>query len=366
MKKTVSTLALAMTLALPSFATAEVSASGEVYLGYGDKDGTGTVSAGAFLYGDVNVKGDFGAEGGTGYGFSLDFDISIDEDSSPNASAELDDLTVYVDFGEGGKLSYTTESRCHAGAVPWIDGDLIGNDTDPRGYADSVHTRIGGKLRCVGYVPVVSSGVVKGVKTDGYFKYENKFGKLKTNLYFDPTQEAEGFAAASTITDMAEWEIEMDYNFGKVIGRVNYTELEDIGLWAIFPMPKQGLFSFIRYEEQLAAASASYRWTVFSQWRAKDMGIFKGGTLVYQTNEANDTGYVLQANFGDKDWDASIAFDEDGDYAIEGSYKVRDNVKVVAGYDGGCASGACFNQNDGFGGAAAQDATWELGVKMSF
>ena len=306
--------------------------------------------------------------------------MSISIHSTPSGEdfeASLDGLTIYADFGDGGRLSYTTEGRCFAGAVPWIDGDLIEHNTLVDGFTDSVHTRIGGKARCVGYnPPTIDGGAPFGALTDGYFVYTNSVGQFTGTLYFDPTEtvtspiDGTGYDETATLTGVSQWEVELQYNFGPVIGRAQYNELEDLTLWAIFPMPQQGLFSFIRYEDQLAEDTGSgnyHRWTFFSQWRTMDLGAFRGVTAIYQADDSTEgTGWVLQANFGGSDWNASFAFDKDYDFAIEGSYAINDMTSIEFGYDGGCDAGDCFNANAGFGSAAAQSATWAVALAMTF
>jgi hypothetical protein len=378
--KTCNKISYALALCMaPVMASAEVTFGGEVTLGFGDTHATGTVDG--FAHVDLQAAGEHTASGDLTIGFDLNADLSYNAVGDGEMDLRLDTLegaTVYLDFGDGGRLSYATGSRCGAGRSPWIDGDIIGDNIHPQGGGDSVHTRIGGKFRCVGATPAVRDLSIQPApfvaRTEGYLLYENSAQELDYWAVYDPTRrlygsnpESGSYDATAALPGMAEWEVGATYNFGPVVGSLAYNDLDDVDVRMIFPMRDIGLTTVLRYEDRLSEPGNSHRFTISANWRARDMGAFKGIRAIYQTDDSVEgDGFVVQANFGASDWSASVALDKDGDYAMEGSYDINETLAIEFGYSSGCSAGDCFNGNAGMVNAAAQSSSWAVGLTAEF
>lgn len=379
MKKLRNLGVAAMLAAAPGMALADFQFSGEGTLGYGDLRGTGRTDGFAHL--DLRAVYDYEI----GSGITFGFDINADGTYNPTGNEDFDfrldtrdGATVYVDFGAGGRLSYSTASRCGPGRAPFIDGDIIDDRTNPTGGGDSVHPGIASKFRCVGATPPVRDVSIQPrpfeARTQGYFLYENTINKLDVWAAYDPTQELYGtnpysgkYDKDDSLTGMAEWEVGARYDFGLFTASLAYTDLDNIDARVRIPMRKIGLTAVLRYEELLNASGNNYRGQAILLWRPKNLGVFKGIRAHYQFDDSPQKhGHVLQLNFGAKKWFASIAADQDGDFALEGAYKLNDKSSVRFGYDAGCDAGECFDANNGFLNAPTQSASWVIGYSRKF
>lgn len=56
--------------------------------------------------------------------------------------------------------------------------------------------------------------------------------------------------------------------------------------------------------------------------------------------------WMIDARFGQGDWELGLAYEGQGNFAAEGAYRVNDNLSLVAGFDSG------FDTGDGWSAAS--------------
>lgn len=400
MQKTTIQAIIAATITIaPIAAKAELTFSGSITAGYVsgyDEQNSFPFNpvittphvnqSGAFVLGDFGINYEGAFEGGTA-GFKIDLDVGSFEYSDPDASI-LDDYTLFLDLEEYGRLEFTSENRVVPWQAPFIDGNLINADENNfyGGGTYSVMTGIPGAFRGVGF-----AGAGNYVTKD-YLKYSNKFGAVGFEAFYDPNIGGEtvygGTAASTSLSGYSEWELGISYaKPGKFKLSANVNDQEDIKLGAVIPVPSANLAFIANYERlgstfanPLGAGPASFavegytRRTAAVDWKPKDLGYFKGGVFVYQdrstpTTTGDNSGYVVQAKFGDKKWSATFAMDDEGDFAAEGSYAFSDNLDFLVAYDAGCGASDCFNSSApgaGAGAAPASAESIEIALRYKF
>jgi hypothetical protein len=355
---------IVMTCSTPAFADLDVSGTGFVGWGNDYLDGEGLI-----LRSDINVSGSHELVGGPELGFSVDVDVVYnDEDKTEEFEAKLDDITIYADFGAGGKLSYSTEHNCAYGMESYIDGDVTRGDYS----SNPVHTKIGSRFRCIGYMGLMKDddgGFFYGYTND-YLEYENKFGDVSVDLLWDWDRDYDDTVDAKTFYDDASptFEANVKYALPFATLGVKVNDLKDYGVNAYIPIKSANL-SIYAYHDVIGTDwpnGVNYVNGGVVWWRPQNLGIFKGGQVSVR-HAGDDLGHVVQADFGNNVWNAHFAMDQDSDWAFEGGYKISDSLEIQAGYDSGYAQGEgtdidLVNPAD----LVARDSAWEIGLRFTF
>ncbi|MEN8833534.1 hypothetical protein [Pacificibacter sp.] len=354
MNKFMTTCAFVALIA-PAAAVADVKTGGEVYLGYGNQGYHGDGMLGEI---STYVMGDHTLDNGYVLEFKAQATLRTDQDMIGGLNDDNIDLSLSLDMQSAGKLSFTTFNE---GGYPWATGDVKDRGT----YAVFPTVR-------KAYQEVFDSTTVNGVATDRemMFKYENRFGKLGVELITDPTRT---FGSSTNLDDdempTSEIELTLPTDFG--IYSIEANDIKDVRAQVVYPIRKAGVTLIASHE--LHGESDRTRTRMTAIYRAKNMGVFKGVFLTHGFDQDSNSKTVFNTNWGGENWNAKIATDSDGDYAIEAGYDISDNLSLLAGYDSGVTNPGGPNSTGhdpanpiapAF--AAARDAAFEIGLKLTF
>lgn len=355
-------------LLIPAATQAEINTHGSVYLGYGNVGAGGEEGAIGVL--NLNFDGKHQLNDSVALTFKGDLYTQSNKDDLAYMFDDTYDVELGLDFGDWGKFSYSTYARCDAQRPGWVDGDL-GN-----GGSIAVHPRIAPKYRCVGgSVPIFNAGPLV-VDANDYFSYTLHRGPFGMEIYYDPNLNYDDWSGddARTVVNMTvpgdgdlppEAEINLSYAFPKVIVFAGANDLGDWFARSIVPVPSAGLA--IIYEHQYQDAHENQHSDVLVlDWKPENMGLLKGVQTIYVRDET-DSNMVVSTNFGTDQWTFGLAGDLDGDFAMEGSYQLTDNLEFLVGADTG------FDDGDGFDfagfpppSADSRGGSFELGLRMNF
>lgn len=327
-------------LVLPNVAPAEMKFGGEVVLGYGDVD-KGPIDHGTQgSYGilDLTLENEHDL-GGVGLKWNLRGRGRSDQDDIGKVEANYIDAAVEFDFGTGGKLGFTTFVESYD-QKPWADGDLFNRGS-------------------VGVFPVLrkqfdgvrdsqfTSGGPSGQKVDPdlLLTYSNDFGRVGFEFTANVLGKWDGRKGSQMANNgdnfaLAEAKLTLPTK-GYGIYSAEFNDIGDIQAQVVYPMRERGLTFIGRYSIN-EGHFEQYRANLVAIYRAKDMGYFKGAFLAHAFNDDANRS-VLNLKFGKNKWEANIAGDTDGDFALEGSYSFTDNTSLLFGWDNG------FNNSGGPG-----------------
>lgn len=357
----------AFLVAIPAMASAEMKLGGSVYLGYGNNRPDG--SEGATAIGRLTFEGTEPL-GAASLFYHGELILRSDRDDLSYLRDEPYEIELGIDFGRGGKLSLSTYPRCGALPNAWPDGDL--NDSGNV----AVHARLPPQFRCIGGDINIAAAGGRAVDTDVYLKYSNSLGPFGVEIYADPWQSYDGWRGddARSITNSTgpgtgdlppEAEIELSYATSFGIFKAGFNALGDKTAKYILPIPSVGLTMVLDHQNRDAPGNHVINVLVVD-WQNKNHPWFRGLWGIYLKDTADENA-VLGLNFGQNDWNLSLGADADGDWALEGGVKLRDNIELVAGADSG------FDFGDGMDfnvfppdAVPARGKAWEIGLRMTF
>lgn len=159
--------------------------------------------------------------------------------------------------------------------------------------------------------------------------YSNKFGKLGVEILANPLGTFDGTEVAGA----AKVEATLKYPTSKGIYSVRLNDQKDVELQVVLPLREQGL-TLIACHAINEGDWDDSRSNLIAMYRAKNMGVFKGGMIAHAMEDGNQRT-VLNLNFGYEDFGLKLAGDTDGDFAVEGSYAFSEATSVKFGWDNG-------------------------------
>ena len=272
-----------------------------------------------------------------------------------------------MDFGVYGKLSYSSVNRCNTETGPWLDGDFIRDDSD------NIHVAILPRYRCVGGDQLLLATGAVSTDANDYFKYENQFGPIGLQVYYDDGLDYGKFSGDDALAvnnpsgpeRPAQSEIVLSYGGSVGFVEVSFNDLGDFHFLGIKPLPSD--FSIIAmYSQMDADVSDNKLYDIGLFWAPKNLGFFKGGMLIHEADKNNGIT-ILRADFGNELIDASFALDDQSDFASEVSYHLSDNASILFGYDNGFDTGDGVDERISVAAPApGRGSSWELGIQFTF
>jgi hypothetical protein len=360
MKKRIRTTALIACGALSLTAVqaqADLTFTKEAYLGWGnagDHDGAlGVLTLGA--------AGEQHLDGGAVITYRGQLRLRSDQHDIGDIDSHPVDVELGLDLQEWGKLSFTTFSD--HGHFPWADGEIM-NRGDVAVFPD-----IAPRYRPVGGISTFHGSDFFRAEGDSKLTYENHIGAVQVKLIADPVYSYGGMGRSKTdaagFDDLPRAEARLVLPTAHGIFSLDGNDLGDIRYSAIFPIHGSGV-TFIAGQQVQAGDWAGKQTDLILDFKAPGDGLFKGVWAIY-SDVPDDYNALVSVRFGRDAWEASAAVDEDGDAAIEGSYKVNKMATLYAGWDSGHAAWQGFDFNM-FPppSAAARGAAVEIGLRMTF
>ena len=285
-------------------------------------------------------------------------DLPADMDDPLNVELALE--TAYGTFG------YSTYHRCAGVGFPWTDGD-VGN----LGSAN-IHPWVPGTYRCAGGIAVYAGE--GGLGGDDHFFYRNQLGGLSVNAWYDHDLNYENIDRRGVDTldgeDAPKFEAEVAYDFGPLRAFAGKNDVGDYKLGFSAPVGQTGVNVSYEYNH-LDAATVMTGHVLTAMYMPKNPGILRviRADAWHVESETGDTydNWMVDVRFGQGDWELGIGYEGQGNIAVEGAYKVTDNLSLVAGFDNG------FDDGDGWSAAygpptavPSREGSYEIGLKMSF
>jgi len=282
---------------------------------------------------------------------------------------DMDDpLNVEVALETGlGTVGYSTFHRCGGVGFPWTDGD-VGNLGSANIYPWWPTTT----FRCAGGISVYD-GV--GLGADDHFFYRNQIGGLSIKAWYDPDLNYENIDRRGVATvdgeEAPRYEGELAYDAGFARVLVGANDVGDYKFGVSAPVRDTGVSVSYEYDHYDSEALAMNGQTFTAIYVPQNAGIFRSVRAdFYHVKDENggiyDT-FTVDTRFGRDNWELGVAIESQGNIAIEGSYKLRDNLSIVAGWDNG------FHDGDGWSAkygppvtAPGRGDSYEIGVKMTF
>ena len=323
---------------------------------YGDNDFLGAAKlnfSGAAPMGDVRAT----IRGEVNYRTDMD-DLPPDFDDTVNVEVALE--TGIGTFG------YSTYHRCAGVGFPWTDGD-VGN----LGSAN-IHPWVPPTFRCAGGIGVYFAD--GGLAADDHFFYKHNIGKFAVNAWYDPDLNFEGEDRSDVDTVDGEpapsFEADVTYDAGFARFMLGGNDRGDYKAKVTVPVAQTGLELAYEYNK----TKAGLEWDghiVTAMYFAKPGSILRmvRADAWYVENELGDTfdNWMVDVRLGQGDWELGLAYEGQGNFAAEGSYKINDSLSLVAGYDNGFETGDGWSA--AFGPATSvpgRGDSYEIGLKMTF
>ncbi|WHZ38054.1 hypothetical protein [Sagittula sp. MA-2] len=367
----------------PPLTFGEIEVSGTAFVGY-SSDGYG--QEGAILRSDINLKGAYDFHNGITIGFSTDIDL-IAKGDNPYAvpvngpSAYIDDYTIWADFGQYGKLSYTTEGNCVSEDAPWIDGEIYSENNT------SIWHLIAPNFRCVGGVAPLLAFPGYAIPADGYFKYEFKYDRFGLEILYDHDlsftdhisgQTFEGDETATVFggESPAQAQVILNYRFDFATVSVGANDLDDRFFRLIKFMPQYDLL-LIGTREWRKGDEKDPLTVLLADWSPKNLGLFRGAAFEAYLDDSDPQhteSYIGQLKFGTDIWQTGFSVDSEGNWAMEAAYELSPKTRLLLGYDAGLNGS---NGKDrfysgspdpdlGWRDALDRGPAWEFGLEYTF
>lgn len=335
--------------------------NGEVLLTYGN---THYGSSDALAAAKLNFTGatDIGSARATVRG---EVNLRSDIDSLPSDMDDMLNIEAALETGIG-TFGYSTYHRCAGVGFPWTDGD-VGN----LGSAN-IHPWVPPTFRCAGGLSVyIPEG---GLAADDHFFYRHNVGNLSINAWYDPDLSYDGTGRKGVATvdgeDAPTFEAELAYMMGKTRLMVGANDMGDKKASIMTPVGDTGLNLGYEYNQLNGAVqfdghilTAMYFPKTPSALRMIRADVWH----VENALGATFDNWLIDARFGKGDWELGVAYEGQGNFAVEGAYKIRDNMSIVAGFDSGFDTGDGWSATSGPPtSVAGRDASYEIGIKMTF
>jgi hypothetical protein len=292
--------------------------------------------------------------------------LRTDTDDLPTDMDDVYNLEIALETGALGTFGYSTYHRCAGVGFPWTDGD-VGN----LGSAN-IHPWVPPTYRCAGGLQVyLPQGALDA---DDHFFYRNQIGGLRINAWYDHdlnyahTDQSAGITIDGELAP--EFELELGYDAKFAMFMLGGNDVGDRKAGIMVPLGQSGFTVGYEYNH-LDAATEMTGQIVNVDYRPTSPSILRNVRATYWLVEAaggaSFENWMIDARFGHKDWELGVAYEGQGNFAMEGAYKLRDNLSIVAGYDSG------FDTGDGWSGAfgpatsvPGRGDSYEIGVKLTF
>lgn len=354
-------LATAMLVATtPGMAFAEWSFEGSSIAGAGNHG----LKSGA--YGIVTATGSYRTTFDNGFEGHASATLTARSFQKRADYLESDYLTfdLGVDMGSFGKLSIGNQRSL--GQRPWADGILFNHGSA------SVHPTAQLPVRRVDDTFVLlEDGVRKKTRPLAVIRYANTQGPLSYFVNINPIDRYRGGFDGDELLDETPWiEARLAVKTGFGTYGLLATDLRDYSLsaeYAVAPGTRLELFHEWRDSNPDIKRDA----VVLNYRRPQaEPGLFRGLIAgIYDTPQTRSG--LLGVTFGGPDWQVMVAadkaLDRDVNVAIEGNYKLADNMTLYAALDGGHGR---FEGHDSFRSppvsAPARGRAAEIALKIDF
>lgn len=338
--------------------------SGEVLLTYGNTQYSDNEYLGLAR---LNAEGrkDFGA---VALKYRGELTYRTDMEDLP---ADMDDpynVDIGLDMGGFGTLGYSTYHRCAGVGFPWTDGD-VGN----LGSAN-MHPWVPSTYRCAGGLDVVAAQG-GGIDARDHVYYTNKIGRLSVNAWYDEDLTYGKFDGNETMTfdgelpASFEWELGFDADVARLM--IGANDLGDQKAAITVPIPALNMDFTLEKQHKDAETGESDGQIITAVYHPQNMGPLRviRADAWHVEDALGETydNWMVDVRLGEGPWELGMAYEGQGNFALEGAYKLRDNVSIVAGYDNG------FEDGDGWSAAygpptsvPGRDESYEIGIKITF